>query len=213
MLADALVEYYKQNSYEYSSTPGTINIVYIEGSDANGNPIPNVPNQYNDRRIVFTFVDGKPTIVGNWVATTEPGKVWTMKPVNPKGAARIAFGMHKAAWVVGIHNYGKPSAHEALVQRGTIKVYRDLNKDFKRDGDVIDVGDNFGVNQHGGWNTPLDDIKTASAGCLVTPKMSDQTDFMGIVKGDKRYLSNKGFKFDTVVLPAADIQSLLRMVS
>jgi len=213
MLAGALVKYYIHNNFAYSSNPNEINIVYIEGADAAGKSIPNLPNQYNDRRIVFAFVNGVPIILGNWPATTEPGRAWTIKPLNPKGAARIAFGQFHSVWQVGIHNHGKPSAHEALLQRGTIKVFRDLNKDFKRDGDAADVGDSFGVNQHGGWNTPLDDIKTASAGCLVTPKMTDHLDFMLIVKRDQRYQSNKLFKFDTVVLPVADLTCFLELES
>jgi hypothetical protein len=74
-----------------------------------------------------------------WDGTTEPGMFWTLNPLNPNGAARIAFGQYKA-WIVGTHLAGTKSAHEALVQVSPVSVHLDLNKDFKRTNDKIDSG-------------------------------------------------------------------------
>jgi hypothetical protein len=51
------------------------------------------------------------------------------------------------------------------VQCADIKVFRDLNEDFERDGDETFVGI-FGINQHWGFDLPLNSIGNASAGCL-----------------------------------------------
>ena len=81
--------------------PDCLNIVYVEGMDADGRPNGNPPNEFNDRRMVIRIGrDGVPKIEGSWEATTEPGRYWTEHPMNPRGAARIAFGQYKS-WCVG----------------------------------------------------------------------------------------------------------------
>lgn len=122
--------------------------------------------------------------------------------MNPKGAARIQFGQYKA-WAVGIHGTAEP--HEALVQVGDITVCRDFNKDFKRTGDKLDTGDDFYVNQHYGFDFPRNDIRLASAGCLVGRTREGHREFMAIVKQDRRYLANRKYTFYTSVIPGDDL--------
>ena len=186
--------------------PECWNIVYVEGMGTNGAPNDDRPNHFNDVRLVFQVgADGVVTSRA-WEATSEPGRKHTMTPQNPKGAARIAFGQYKA-WGVGMHPMSKRSGqHEALVQRDEIPVYRDLNKDFSRDEDKLHVGV-FGVNQHWGYDLPVDDIGGASAGCLVGRTREGHKEFMKIIKTDARYRALKGYMFMTTVLDGGKVGS------
>jgi hypothetical protein len=160
---DKVVAYMNAKRYFICRHPDCKNIVYLEGVNRDGTLNDDEPNKFNDLRIVFSVgEDGRVDLENScWDGTTEPGKFWTVKPMNPKGAARIAFNQYKA-WVVGIHQPSPASAHEALVQVEPVTVYRDLNKDFKRTGDVPDHG-LFGINQHWGYDAPKDDLGGTSA--------------------------------------------------
>lgn len=188
-----------------SQNPGEVNIVYLEGTNLDGSLNANLPNLWNDVRLVLGWSNG-PFIVDKWLATTEPGKFYTENPLNPDGAARIAFGQYRA-WKVGIHHAGKPNAHEALVQAGSIYVYRDKNKDFQRTGDLMQAGSNWGINQHNGYD--LREVGKASAGCLVGQANAGHDEFMRIVKTDPRYIANNNYIFHTAIIPGADIQPFL----
>ncbi|MFB2894553.1 hypothetical protein ACE1CI_16710 [Aerosakkonemataceae cyanobacterium BLCC-F50] len=134
----------KSLDYQVDEGANKYNIVYVEGVDANGKANSDAIDLWNDRRLVIQVIDGKALIIGNWAATTEPGRHYTNRPMNPKGAARVQFGQYKA-WSVGRHGNSFP--HEALIQVGLVAVCRDLNKDGFRRGDRIGTG-LFGINQH-----------------------------------------------------------------
>jgi hypothetical protein len=177
--------------------PGCLNIVYVEGIDPDGTRNDNAPNRFNDLRCLVRVVDGVPVLAGAWEATTEPSRRWTLAPMNPKGAARIAFGQYKA-WALGTHH-----GHEALVQVADVAVFRDANKDYKREGDARDVG-LFGINQHWGYDLPRNDLANSSAGCLVGRTTAGHRDFMRLLKSDKRFVvSNGAYRFLTTILPAS----------
>lgn len=184
--------------------PDCLNIVYIEGIDPDGTPNTDAPNEFNDLRLLLRVNKaGNPAIVESWDATTEPGRHFVLNPMDPNGAARIAFGQYKA-WSVGTHMAGRPSAHEALVQTLPIKVHRDLDRNFERDGDRVFEGV-FGINQHWGFDLPKTDIGRASAGCLVGRTKKGHRDFMALVKADPRYEASHGYRFMAAVLPARDL--------
>jgi hypothetical protein len=126
-----------------------------------------------------------------------------MMPMNPCGAARIAFGQYKS-WIVGTHHAGTSSAHEALVQVSPISVHRDLNKDFKRTNDKVDTG-LFAINQHWGYDAPKNDLGRTSAGCLVGRTREGHKDFMALLKSDPRYRANNGYRFMTAVLAGDEV--------
>jgi hypothetical protein len=181
--------------------PGELSIVYLEGADRNGRPNADTPNMFNDRRLVLAIEDRRPTILGNWEATTEPGRYYTMHPMNPGGAARIAFGQYKA-WSVGRHR----NDHEALVQVKAVKIYRDLNKDFEREGDLLHEGV-FGINQHWGYDLPVNDLGRSSAGCLVGRTRSGHRQFMSLLKSDPRYAESNGYRFLTTIISASALDA------
>lgn len=177
--------------------PECLNVLYIEGCGPDGTPDDNAPNQFNDARLLIRIDhSGVPVVAGAWQATTEPGRLYTMNPEleHVPGAARIAFGQYKA-WQVGLHH----GTMEALVETAPIVIYRDLAKDFQREGPPIPGS--FAINQHGGYDYPYGDIKNASAGCLVGRSMSGHAEFMRLVKTDVRYLNGNGYMFTTTVLP------------
>jgi peptidoglycan hydrolase-like protein with peptidoglycan-binding domain len=206
-LAGRIFTYMRRKGLFFARLPGYANIVYVEGVTKTGTPNDNRPNVFNDRRIVLTVADGVPVEQGNWQATTEPGKDFTENPLNPQGAARIAFGQYKA-WRVGVHNAGKPTGHEALVQVDTVRVHRDLNKDFKRTGDAVFEGSHFGLNQHMGFDRPEDNVGPASAGCLVGRFKEEHREFMRIVKADPRRSASQGYKYLTTIIEGRDLHAM-----
>ncbi|MFQ4145956.1 peptidoglycan-binding domain-containing protein [Chlorogloeopsis sp. ULAP02] len=200
-LASRIVKYMQAMNYQVFTGLKEYNIVYVEGMNADGSLNNDNRNEFNDRRIVIEIVDGVPKIVDHWQATTEPGAHYTYNPMNPAGAARIQFGQYKA-WAVGYH--GSAERHEALVQVMPITVCRDFNKDFKRNSDKLDTG-LFAINQHWGYDFPTNNIKNASAGCLVGRMRQGHREFMGMIKQDRRYVANNNYVFYTTVIPGDDL--------
>ena len=193
MILTKILNYYKKQNYPLEE----VNICYLEGCNAIGVPNDDRLNWFNDRRIVFTPKE----VLGNWSATTEPSRFYTINPMNRKGAARIAFGYWRA-WKVGIHGNSEP--HEALVQVAPISVHRDLNKDGIRPRDKIDTG-LFGINQHHGYDMPIENIGKASAGCLVGRTREGHREFMRLVKQVKGYKENRSYLFGTTIIDATKL--------
>lgn len=204
-LAGRIFQYMRLKNYWFARQPKYLNIVYVEGINQNGTLNDDRPNAFNDRRVVIAIEGGVPVEKCNFEATTEPGRHFTATPMNPSGAARIAFGQYKS-WRVGVHNAAKASRHEALVQVGNIRVHRDLNKDFVRTGDAVFEGSNFAINQHQGFNTPVNNIGAASAGCLVGRLNAEHRTFMSIVKTDPRFKATQGYKFLTTIIAGDDLK-------
>ncbi|MBB3952646.1 hypothetical protein [Aureimonas jatrophae] len=201
LLEVLLTEACEKAGYELDRGEGEINVVYVEGMNEDGSPNNDEPNVFNDLRCLVGFRDGAPFMVGKWNATTEPGFYYDRDhPMRREGAARIKFGQYKA-WRVGMHK----GDYEALVQVSDVTVCRDLNRDMERVGDMEHTGDDFGINQHGGYDRPQGDIGKASAGCLVGRTMAGHDQFMALVKQDPRYLADHGYVFRTTILPAADV--------
>jgi hypothetical protein len=189
----------RDQGYWYCRVPEAKNIVYLEGVDSDGTVNPDKPNFFNDLRCVFWLDKDGMGHLKTWEATTEPGRKYTEAPLNPKGAARIKFGQYKA-WRVGLHR----NDHEALRQVRQLPVYRDLNKDFKRTGDKIYVGQ-YGINQHWGYDLDRGDIRGASAGCLVGRTKEGHREFMALIKTDPRYIVRNTYTFVSTILPGDEV--------
>lgn len=159
------------------------NIVGLEGLAFKDNKFfltDDKPDCWNDCIIVITHNSKaqKDIIVDAYSATTEPGKYYTLSPMNEAGAARLAFGSYKDCYKFGIHGVKAP--HAALVQCGPITICRDLNKDFSRVGDRVYTGSNFMTNLHAAVGSPdfEDSIGLYSAGCNVIRLYEQQKVFM-----------------------------------
>lgn len=203
-LARRICEYMRHKRYLLFCGPQHVNIIYIEGMNANGLHNSDAPNCFNDRRLVLITVGGIPQIIGNFEATTEPGSHYTYSPMNSAGAARIKFGQY-TSWRVGLH--GTSDRHEALVQVANVSVHRDFNKDFVRTGDLIDTG-LFGINQHWGYDSALNNVGNTSAGCLVGRSRGGHREFMNLIKQDVRYKKDPSFIFTTAIIPGDELQKL-----
>lgn len=154
------------------------NVVYIEGVDPVEDDLrlnADILDFWNDTRNVIRD-DGE--VLMSAIATTEPGRYYTNNPMNPGGAARIAFGQHVDAWAIGKHH-----DQDALVQVEPVSFYRDLNKDGFRTGDRL-YNDVIGMNQHTTSNAPLM-IGRWSAGCLVGRYPSSHAKFMRLMRDSK----------------------------
>lgn len=182
--------------------PDCVNIVYADGTDPDGAPNANMHNKFEDVRLVVRVdANGVPRIEAAWEATTELGTFYVKtRKLSAEGAAHIVAGQYKA-WSVGIHKAGTPSAHEALVQTVAIKITRDRDENFDPTGDKTFVG-MFGINQHWGFDFTREDVRTASAGCLVGRTRNGHRQFMALCKSDPRYMVNNSYRFMTSVLPA-----------
>lgn len=200
-LASRIIKYCIQEDYYFCISPNAYTIVYLEGADWDGTKNRDLPDEWNDRRIVIEFKNGQPAIIGNWLASCEPGDYYTYNPLNPNGAARIELGQYRA-WRVGIHGIGTREPHEALVQSSPVTVARDGNKDKIRTGDMRQTG-NFGINQHHGYDLPK--VGRASAGCLVGQSRSGHQEFMKLIKSDRRYLLSNSYTFFTAVIDPAKL--------
>ncbi len=212
--ASRIIKYMQKMKYRIATGEKEFNIVYVEGVNPDGTPNKDLPNQFNDRRIVITIENGTPKIVGNWAATTEPGNYYTFNPLNPRGAARIKFGQYKA-WRFGIHGTAEP--HRALIQVAPISVHRDFDRNFQRTSDFVDTGV-FAINQHYGFDHPTNDVHTASAGCLVGQTRQGHREFLKLIEQDRRYLATplgtpihagdlpeRTYVFDTTVIPGNEL--------
>jgi hypothetical protein len=202
-LAKACLRYMKSKGYWIARSPKMYNIVYSEGMNEDGTLNADTFNEWNDRRMVIRIAPGgQPEMLVNDQGTTEPGAFYTNRPMNVQGAARLAFGQYKA-WVIGLHQGKQP----ALVQREILRVHRDINKDGKRNStDPIDIGKNFGVNQHTtSMNKVPDFIGPFSAGCLVGRRYKSHLFFLKTVKSDVRYTMNSAYMFMTAVLAGDDL--------
>lgn len=199
-LADRIVRSMQALDYWVSGHPDCITIAYVEGVDTEGRRIDNAINAYNDIRAVVSIRDGSPVLLGAWTATTQPGWHWILQPMDGtadpvKGAAHVALGQYKA-WCVGTHNGSRP--HEALVQRGKVRIHRDHNRDGSRERDPQFVRADYGINQHHGGDSTR--VEKYSAGCLVGNRVAEHRAFMALVKADARYKASNAYKFMTAIL-------------
>jgi hypothetical protein len=128
--------------------------------------------------------------------------------MKPQGAARIAFGQYRV-WQVGTQGYSE--SHQALIQVVSVKVHRDWNRDMIRTGDAIDEG-YFGINQHHGYDHPINDIYTASAGCLVGKTRNGYAAFMASIKRDVRFIKDINFVFSTTILDGSQLGFFLKVL-
>ena len=170
-------KYFKNGDYN-------INVIGIRNL-LNGNI---QTDQFNDA-IVYTY-----KVNGVWHRvvcdfTTDPGLKLLRAPSNSKGTAILVPGQYCGVYKLDMHN-GK---YQALCQRlGTVKVYRDNNRDNKLDFDdsTIDEG-NFGINIHRASAYSISEVVGGySAGCQVYKSYKDYDTFMSIVRKSANIFGN-----------------------
>lgn len=203
-----ILKYIKQLGIELDKPPAharpedyAVNIIGVEGINPDFSVNDDRPNSFNDLFLLLGVnKDGKFRYLLKSVGTTEPGTHYTVNAMNAAGAARVVIDTkHENIWQVGYHGRGN-GRHLALVQTGNqICVTRDKNKDYARTNDRVMCG-YYGINFHGGYNMPLNNIGRASAGCAVIRLMKEQAAAMKIIGTDYFYKLNKKHRFSYIVV-------------
>lgn len=142
---------------------------------------------YFDDTIGVFYQEAGKWIVHFFEGTTLPGKPHLLKPVNAKGAAILAPGQYKDAYKLGLHK----CKYEALVQRESVKVFRDTNKDLRYDQieQTSEVGF-FGINIHrASFGAKL--VGPNSAGCQVVKNVNDYDTLMSLCRKASSFCNNK----------------------
>lgn len=160
--AERIVAVCEKRNYSLDRTGG-LNIIGIEGVNLDGTINNDTPDQWNDLMLLLKFIGGSPVIVWQGQSTTEPGRYYTDRPLNPNGAARLDTGYHKALWSRGLHK-----GYSAMVQTGVARLVRDGNRNHRRD-DKITAESWKGVNWHSAYgHYSGGTIGRWSAGCCVS---------------------------------------------
>lgn len=182
-----------------ATLPGEINTDYIEGMDLDGKVNANRQNAFDDLHVIYTFKNDKPVMLFKAEATTQPGARYTLRPINPEGAAIVDLG-YQECWQPGLHRGNYP----ALIQTGAaIRIWRDRSKSYARGGANKLTSGWFGINQHHGSDAPRSDIGGHSAGCLVTRSVQAHQTALALKKNDPRYIADRKFVFGACVMPAS----------
>ncbi|HEY9692411.1 MAG TPA: hypothetical protein V6D15_09410 [Oculatellaceae cyanobacterium] len=193
-LASAIINYAQQKKWVIRTGAKKYNIFYVRGMNPDGTLNDNKVNQFNDIRVVIEIVNNTPRIVGLWEATDAPGTHYIQNPMNSGGAAVIVPGQYHA-WKIGFHK-DNPN-HPALVQTGgSVTVARN----------GIPYAGYFGINQHGGYDYPRNDIKDASAGCLVGRSGKGQAKFINLLNQDADYVNDRNYTFYTGIISGKELK-------
>lgn len=202
-LCEKVVAYCAAKGYPLDSEPGSMNLIYLEGVNTDGQVNEDRPDIFNDLRMVISPSEdgsGAYRVLLAAAATTEPGQYYTDRPLSREGAARIAFGKHRA-WRMGMHK----AAHPALFQVLPVPVYRDLNRDGARTGDKMVTG-LFGVNHHTtDMNFKGTHIGRYSAGCCVGRDYFEHLYFLYLMSKDPRYVADRNFIFSATIIPGNEL--------
>jgi len=155
-----------------------------------------VDNLFDDTMFLAYKVDGRFCTI-QFPMTTQPGAYYMKNPMNKLGAAILVPGQYSGVYEIGLHQ-GK---YEALVQRGTLKVYRDSDRDMQYDYQNIadSIGDGINIHKAGRASTKIDNW---SAGCQVLAYSADFDIMMALVK---RSQTLYGKKFTYTLLLSTDI--------
>ena len=174
-----------------------------------------ISNSFDDFSIVFWKTPENVWKIKVFRVTTDPGKESLINPMNKAGTAIIVPGQYRGTHKIDIHRRGTSSAHEALCQRlGSIKVYRDNNKDDILDIDPNTISEGHGINIHRPTNKSerTEQVGLSSAGCIVFAKRLDFDNFSNNDESEDTFMGlcrlaakNWGNKFSITVLEINDI--------
>jgi hypothetical protein len=103
-----------------------------------------------------------------FTGTTDPGKHYTLNPMNRKGTAHLCLGYHENIWMFGMHR-GRYKAFCNTWRCNKTKVWRDIDADgeFNNNNEKKYSG-HFGINLHRARSSGLAfKVGRYSAGCQV----------------------------------------------
>lgn len=168
--------------YKYFDNPNglDLNIVGIRSGVT-------VANEFDDLITVSYVYHGQSCIL-YFKATTDPGRYWLENPMAVEGTGIMKPGQYRGAYQIGMHQ-GK---YEALVQRGSITVFRDNTQDGILDMSGPNVTEQtglFGANIHrASEHHESVQVDKWSALCQVIQNPDEYDIFMALCKaGAARY--------------------------
>lgn len=179
-LASKVIAVCKARKFPLKNGP---NIIGIEGVYPDGRKNADTPDRWNDSIGILDYNEqsGTGRFLCLYLGTTEPGRYYTINPLNSGGAARLQLGYHPAIWSFGLHR-----GYRALAQTGKATLVRDHNKNFLRDGRVTEEwwrGINLHTTKTTGWRGTYNDfIGQWSAGCVVIKKPNEFQEFLRILE-------------------------------
>ena len=152
-----------------------------------------VPDVFND--LIILYIPDL-DVFNVFEATTDPGLYYMNNPMNVKGTGILKSGQYKKCYKIGFHGSNKLTIHSALVQVNNVTVYRDINRDSKKDYLLTDTG-LFGCNIHTTGSIfcgiPLKIGKWSASCQVVRDNRKFQTDFIDILK--KNFDINKLYNY------------------
>lgn len=99
-------------------------------------------------------------------ATADPGRYYSLNPMNPRGCGRIIAGQHLESWERGYH-----FKQRAFVQCKPLRVQRDKDRDLQWSEEFVKAEIGMGLNCHTTGNSaaaaPPERIGKWSASCVV----------------------------------------------
>lgn len=141
---------------------GSLNLIHIRAKGP-------VKNAFNDKQYLIRMKGEQLTMFVELDITTNPGRYYLLKPMNPSGTAIVAPGQYRGMWALGYHYRKNGTKYECLVQVGPCEVIRDNDRDEELDYDaaVRQIGI-FDIQCH----MSLEDgiavqVDNWSAGCFV----------------------------------------------
>lgn len=204
--ASRLTKYMRKKGYYVPMGKGRYSIVYVHALNEDFEPTTKTPDAWDDRRLLLEIGnDGVPRIINHWMATCDPGVAASQGSDIQGGVAQVAFGQYRA-WQYGFHwGSGNYAPYPALCQVGAINIWRDSNRDNKRDqGDLlVPNSEGNGINQHHGWGAEI--VGLNSEGCLVGKNPKGHSEFIDLCKQDVRYQINPNYVFYTTIIDSADL--------
>lgn len=166
--AQTLIQHMKACGYVVFERDFDLNIVGLR-------KLPGTPNVFDDRLCVFFRRDGVWQF-RSWPITTDPGTYYLQNPMNVKGTAIVRPGQWRRS-----HKIGKHGSYEAMVQVGTLGIWRDANKNTEADYGTNPLDENWiGINIHKAGNDSTS-VDKWSAGCQVFKRADDFEEFMALI--------------------------------
>jgi len=160
-------------------------------------------NSFDDHLLVVYRDLAFQWVVKQYPITTDPGKPWLLKPMDPKGCAVIVPGQYIDIYMIGIHGRSKPAArqYEALEQIGKLSYVRDNNHDSLIDFTLWKDPKNIfqdilktNIHRASKWSV-MRAIETYSAGCQVFQDPNDFEEFMGICRKSRELRKSNRFSY------------------
>lgn len=177
---DFIKSLYVSRGYRfYDSGQYNVNVFAIRNKDLT------TVNKFNDL-IGVAYLDefmNKQCLV--FEGTTKPGLTYLKEKMgNKNGTGILIEGQYPKAWVIGIHNAGKPSAHEAFRQSGpgVFKVWRDNDSDGQFDFNGKVYTDVQGLNGHTTRDFDVENVGSFSAACQVIKDDKEHMIWMSVAK-------------------------------